>query len=95
MASVRNPCGRLESHDLAERTANGELVPKVPVEPPVPVPSCADANNIAERMMQLGLDAGRDYQDAAAPVIQEQIAWAGVRLAMILNDTAKSLTAGH
>lgn len=84
-----------ESHDLRERTVYGELVPKVPVEPPVLVHSCADANNIGERMRQLGLYAGRDYQDAAAPVIQEQIALAGVRLAMILNDAAKSLSAGH
>jgi hypothetical protein len=84
-----------ESHDLAERTVYGELVPKVPVEPPVPVHSSADANNIGERMMQLGLYAGRDCQDAAAPVIQEQIALAGVRLTMILNDAAKSLSAGH
>jgi hypothetical protein len=84
-----------ESHDLAERTVYGELVPKVPVEPPVPVHSCADANNIGERMMHLGLYAGPAYQDAAAPVIQEQIALAGVRLAMILNDAAKSLAASN
>jgi hypothetical protein len=84
-----------ESHDLAERSVYGELVPRVPVEPPVPVHSCADANNIGERMMHLGLYAGPAYQDAAARVIQEQIALAGVRLAVILNDAAKFLSAGN
>lgn len=46
-------------------------------------------------MTQLGLYAGRDDQDAVAPAIQERIALAGVRLAMILNDAAKSLSASH
>jgi len=46
-------------------------------------------------MMHLGLYAGPAYQDAAAPVIQQQIALAGVRLAMILNEAAKSLSAGN
>jgi hypothetical protein len=62
---------------------------------PVPVHSCADANNSGERVMHLGLYAGPAYQDTAAPVIQEQIALAGVRLAMILNDAAKSLAASN
>jgi hypothetical protein len=84
-----------ESHALAERTVYPELAPKVPVEPPVPVHSCTDANNIGERMMHSGLYAGPAYQDSAAPVIREQIALAGVRLAMILDDAAKSLSAGN
>ena len=57
-----------ESHALAERTVYPELVPKVPVEPPVPVHSCTDANNIGERMMHSGLYAGQACQDSAAPV---------------------------
>jgi hypothetical protein len=83
-----------ESHDLAESIAYGALVPKVPVETPVPVHSCTDADNIGERMMRLNLFAGQSYQEIAAPVVQERIAQAGVRLAMILNEVAKPSAAG-
>lgn len=78
-----------ESHDLAESVAYAELTPKVLVETPAPVHTCADANNIGERMTQLHLAAGQSYQDAAAPVVEEQLARAGVRLALLLNDAAK------
>ncbi len=75
-----------ESHNLAETVVYGDLTPKVPVEVPATVHSCTDANNIGERMMHLNLVAGENYQKAAAPVVAEQIARAGVRLAMILNE---------
>ncbi len=78
-----------ESHDLAESVVYGKLSPKIPIETPVSVHSCADANNIGERMMQLHLFVDEPYQEAAAPVIQAQLARAGVRLAMILNDAAR------
>jgi hypothetical protein len=84
-----------ESHDLAESVVYGALTPKVPVEPPVAVHSCTDANNIGERMMQLHLYVGQSYQEAAAPVIQKQLALAGVRLAMILNDALKPSLGGN
>lgn len=79
-----------ESHDYAESTVYGALVPKIPVESPVPVHSCADANNVGERRMTLRLVAGQSYQDAAAPIVEQRIAQAGLRLAMILNDAANS-----
>jgi len=79
-----------ESHDYAETIVYGALVPKVPAEAPVPVHSCTDANNVGERRMRLQLFAGESYQDAAALVIEERIAQAGVRLAMVLNDAASS-----
>jgi S1/P1 Nuclease len=75
-----------ESHDLAETVVYGDLAPKVPPEVPRAVHACTDANNIGERMMHLNLSAGENYQEAAAPVVEQRIAQAGVRLAMILND---------
>ncbi len=66
-----------ESHGLAASIVYGELTPKIPIELPVPVHSCTDANNIGQRMMQLRLHVGQSYQEAAAPAIQEQLALAG------------------
>jgi len=80
-----------ESHDWAESIVYGALVPKVPVETPATVHSCADANNIGNRMLHLNLFAGQSYQEAAGPVVEQRIAQAGVRLAMILNEAAGSL----
>jgi S1/P1 Nuclease len=75
-----------ESHDLAETIVYGALVPAVPVEVPAEVHSCADANHIGERMLHLNIFAGEDYQEAAAPMVQQRIAQAGIRLALILNE---------
>jgi len=74
-----------ESHALAENIVYGALTPKVPAESPTPVHACTDANNIGDRMRHLNLFAGENYQEAAAPIVEERIAQAGVRLAMILN----------
>jgi len=79
-----------ESHDVAESIVYGALVPKLSAEVPVPVHSCTDANNVGERRMRLHLFAGQSYQDASAAVIEQRIAQAGVRLAMILNEAANS-----
>jgi hypothetical protein len=79
-----------ESHGFAEAIVYGALVPKIPAEPPVPVHSCTDADNVGERRMSLHLVAGQSYQDAAAPIVEQRIAQAGLRLAMILNDAASS-----
>jgi hypothetical protein len=40
-------------------------------------------------MLALHEELGQTYQDAAAPVVREQLAKAGVRLAMILNGIWK------
>ena len=79
-----------ESHDIAETAAYGELVPKIPVEPDVPVHTCADDNNIGQRMLSLHVTAGQEYQQKASLVVERRIAQGGVRLAMILNDAAKA-----
>jgi len=84
-----------ESHDLAESVAYGELTPKVPVEAPATVHSCADDDHIGERLLQMHLTAGQAYQDAAAAVVEKRLAQAGVRLAMILNDAAGPAPAGN
>jgi hypothetical protein len=84
-----------ESHDLAESVAYAELQPKVPVEAPVSVHSCADDNHVGERLFQMQLTANQAYQDAAAAVVEKRLAQAGVRLAMILNDAAKPSPPGN
>jgi hypothetical protein len=78
-----------ESHDLAETVAYRKLSPAVPAEAPVETHSCTDAKNIGERMMQLRVNVGAEYQETAAMVVEERLMQAGVRLAMILNDAAK------
>jgi len=78
-----------ESYDIANLIVYPELSPAVPTETPVPVRSCTDDNNIGERMLRLHLAAGEAYQEIAAPIIQERLAKAGVRLAVILNDAGK------
>jgi hypothetical protein len=75
-----------QSHDLAESVTYAKLEPQVPVETPTSVHSCSDDNSIGERMLRLHLIAAERYQEAAAPVVERQLAEAGVRLAMILND---------
>jgi S1/P1 Nuclease len=79
-----------ESHNAAETSAYGELSPKVAIEPNMPVHTCADDNNIGERLMAEHLTAGEAYQEQAARVAERRLAQAGVRLAMILNEAAKT-----
>jgi hypothetical protein len=41
-------------------------------------------------MLELHEAVAQAYQEAAAPVFEERLAQAGVRLAMILNEAAKA-----
>jgi hypothetical protein len=75
-----------ESHQLANSVVYGKLPVAVPVEKPVLVKSCSDDNHVSTRMLKLHEQVSQPYADAAAPTINEQIAKAGVRLAMILNQ---------
>lgn len=77
-----------ESHDAANQVAYGAFSTAIEPEAPVAVKSCAADNDIAGRMWKKHLVADEAYQAAAAPVVEERIARAGVRLAMILNDAA-------
>jgi hypothetical protein len=80
-----------ESHEFAETTVYGDLTPKVAIEPNMPVNSCTDDNNIGERLLHQHIMAGQAYQAEAAQVVERRVAQAGVRLAMILNDAAKTM----
>jgi hypothetical protein len=71
-----------ETHRVAVQTAYGKL--------PVPVPSPAaefpGCRAVSERMLGLHERLMQPYQDEAGPAAEEQLAKAGVRLAMVLNQ---------
>ena len=79
-----------ESHEYADSTVYAGLAPKIAIEPNVPVHSCTDDNNIGQRLLHHHIMAGEAYQEVAAPVVERRVAQAGIRLAMVLNDAAKS-----
>jgi hypothetical protein len=75
-----------ESHQIAEKIAYGALPVKIPIEAPLPeLDSCAGDNHVSTRMLRLNEDLEAGYQNAAAPVVREQLAKAGIRLAALLN----------
>jgi len=78
-----------ESYDIADTILYPELAPPVPTQTPVPVHSCTDDNNIGERMLRLHIFAAEHYQQIVAPIVEERLVQAGIRLALILNDAAK------
>ncbi|HKE12631.1 MAG TPA: S1/P1 nuclease, partial [Myxococcota bacterium] len=75
-----------ESFELARSEAYGRLPIPIPLEEPGPVASCRDANQVGERMAALREAVGEPYRAAAAAVIDEQLAKAGARLALVLNQ---------
>jgi nuclease S1 len=80
-----------EGHQHAVETVYGALPVKIASEPAnVTMNSCADDNNIGQRMLDKHIATGASYQDAAGPVVEKRLAQAGIRLAMILNDAAKA-----
>jgi hypothetical protein len=78
-----------EGHELAESTVYGRLPAKIAIEKPAEVKTCADDNHISTRMFNLHEDLENDYESAATPVVQEQLARAGVRLAAVLNSVLR------
>jgi hypothetical protein len=78
-----------ESHQHAAETAYGALGTPIVVEPDVPVNTCADDNNIGQRMLHKHIVVNTTYRDQAASVAEERLAQAGIRLAMMLNDAGK------
>jgi len=52
----------------------------------MPIKSCADDNHVSTRLLKLDEHVSQAYVDAVAPTIKEQLAKAGLRLAMILNQ---------
>jgi hypothetical protein len=74
-----------ESHELAVTNAYGELPRAVPLEKPRPIESCTD-DNIGHRMLQLYETIDSRYLHAVSPVVRRQLARAGTRLAVMLNQ---------
>jgi hypothetical protein len=81
-----------ESHERAETQVYDAFPQKIGVEPDVKPASCADNHHMAKRMLESHLTVGEAYQSNAAKTVEEAIAEAGVRLAMILNEAAKPAT---
>ncbi len=77
-----------ESHQNGVTTSYGKLHTAVPVETPQPVTQCSDDNHISLRMKNLNEKIDAAYLGNATPVIEEQLAKAGTRLAMLLNQLA-------
>jgi hypothetical protein len=75
-----------EGHELADTVVYAKLPVGIPVEKPVPVKSCTDDNHVSTRLLKLNEQVSQQYVDAVAPTINEQIAKAGVRLALVLNQ---------
>jgi S1/P1 Nuclease len=75
-----------ESYQLAQNKVYGKLPVRIPLEAVRPILSCADDNHISTRMLKLNEHLEQPYQDAAAPVVQQQIAKAAARLALLLNQ---------
>jgi S1/P1 Nuclease len=78
-----------EGHELGESAVYGKLPHLIPVEKSVETPTCADDNHVAARNLALHEELVQTYQDASAPIVQQQIAKAGARLAALLNDVLK------
>lgn len=73
-----------EGHDDAV-TAYRALPQYVAHEPEVKAASCADNNHIGKRMANLHISLGERYNDVSHPIVEEQLAKAGIRLAAMLN----------
>jgi len=80
----------MDSHQHAEDIAYGDLpkLIKVDGDPGADVQKCSDNHRIGNRMLHKHIVVGQTYQDEVADVIDERLAMAGFRLAMILNDIA-------
>jgi len=75
-----------EGHALAEKYAYGRLPNKVAIEKPRPIESCADDDHVSMRLLRFGEQLGDPYENATAPVVRQQLATAGARLAALLNS---------
>jgi len=79
-----------ESHERAETSVYDAFPEKIAIEPDMKPKSCADDSHIGKRMFDKHLAVGEAYQTNAAKAVESALAQAGVRLAMILNEAAKS-----
>jgi nuclease S1 len=89
-APVDIPAWAWETHQLAKTMTYAKLPAAITPEQPVAVSTCADDNNIGQRMFALHEHVDQLYVRAAAPVIDRQLARAGARLANVLNQAFAS-----
>ncbi len=75
-----------ENFRIAKTIVYGKLPVAVPVEQPAGNHSCAQDDHISTRMLKLNEQIGQPYQNAALPAFEKQVAKAGARLALILNQ---------
>lgn len=76
----------IDSHSHAVRESYGDLPTTIEGEDPVAVSTCADDDNVLQRMLDLDESVNQNYVDQVKPVIEGQLARAGTRLAVILNE---------
>lgn len=76
----------IESHGHAVTEAYGALPNTIDPEDPVEVTDCTGDDNILQRMLDLDETVNQPYVDTVKPVIAGQLARAGTRLAVILNQ---------
>ncbi len=79
-----------ESHERAETALYDAFPERISIEPDMKLKSCAENNHMGKRMFEKHLAVGEMYQSNAAKAAETGLAEAGVRLAMILNEAAKS-----
>ncbi len=76
-----------ESHKVAVEDVYFGLPKPAPVEPPAVVKECADDNHVSDRLAALHESLQQPYIVEMRPVVREQLAKAGARLAAVLNQT--------
>jgi hypothetical protein len=74
------------THALAESTTYGNLHPAIPFETPDPKAVCSAER---DKVQALHITVGDEYLNQARPVMEEQLATAGFRLALLLNDVLR------
>jgi hypothetical protein len=76
-----------DSHRIAESVPYGDLKPAIPVEPAAAGQADKDACDVERaNVSALHISVGETYAAEALPVIQQQLAKAGYRLAGMLNS---------
>jgi len=80
----------IDSFQHAEDISYGDLPKVIAIDkhPDADVQKCQDNRRVGNRMLHKHIVVGQSYQDEVSDVIDERLAMAGLRLAMILNDVA-------
>lgn len=74
-----------DGHQIAEVSVYGTLSPTVPEISTTPQVKSCSTGNVNGKMLALGLEIDEDDQKAALPIVEQQLAKAGARLAEALN----------